>query len=48
MGGTVGINDAAADTAPSADKTYKALVNGRLMIIKGNEAYTPAGVRCTR
>ena len=47
MGGTVGINGVSADMDNSADKTYKTLVGGRLMIIKGNNAYTPAGVRCT-
>lgn len=48
MGGAVGINNATADTVPSADKAYKTLINGRLVIVKGNEAYTPAGMKCTR
>ena len=48
MGGTVGVNGISADTDNSADKAYKAVVNGRLVIVKGNDAYTPAGVRYSR
>lgn len=47
MGGTVGINGISADTDTSADKARKALVGGRLVIIKGNTVYNAAGVRCT-
>lgn len=47
LGGTVGIKGISADTDIPANTTRKALIDGRLVIINGNNVYNTAGVRCT-